>query len=72
MPISPKQNISRRFSVAIISVVTVFLVCFAVIAVWDSSISLEGELRDRVSLASTLTQIGISEPLWNINTTLRL
>ena len=65
---TPKvSSISRRFSYALIGVVTVVLIAFATAAILlDISMS-ESELETRLDDAIHLAQMSLATPLWNLD-----
>lgn len=65
---SPKvSSISRRFSYALIGVVTLMLVGFASFAVFFNISKMEGELEERLNNSLELAQISLPKPLWNVD-----
>jgi signal transduction histidine kinase len=65
---SPKvQSLSRRFSYALISIVTVFLFGFAAIAIALNIARINDELEARLDNALKLAQISLPTPLWNLD-----
>jgi len=65
---SPKvSSISRRFSYALIGVVTLMLVGFAAFAVFFNVSKMEGELEERLNNSLELAQISLPKPLWNVD-----
>lgn len=61
------QSISRRFSYALISIVTVFLFGFATIAILWNIARTDDELEARLDKALKLAQISLPTPLWNLD-----
>ena len=61
------QSISRRFSYALISIVTVFLFGFATIAILWNIARIDDELEARSDNALKLAQISLPTPLWNLD-----
>ncbi len=61
------QSISRRFSYALVSIVTVFLFAFAAIAILLNMTRIEDELEARLDGALKLAQISLPTPLWNLD-----
>jgi len=61
------QSISRRFSYALISVVTLFLFGFAIIAIFLNTARIDDELEARLDNALKLAQISLPTPLWNLD-----
>jgi len=65
---SPKiSSISRRFSYALIGVVTLMLVGFAAFAIFFNVSKMEGELAERLNNSLELAQISLPKPLWNVD-----
>ncbi|UCF00917.1 MAG: GAF domain-containing protein [Deltaproteobacteria bacterium] len=65
---SPKvSSISRRFSYALIGVVTLMLVSFAAFAIFFNVSKMEGELQQRLNNSLELAQISLPIPLWNVD-----
>jgi signal transduction histidine kinase len=65
---SPKvSSISRRFSYALVGVVTLMLVGFAAFAVFFNVSKMEGELEERLNNSLELAQISLPKPLWNVD-----
>ncbi len=65
---SPKvSSISRRFSYALIGVVTLMLVGFAAFAIFFNISKMEGELEERLNNSLELAQISLPKPLWNVD-----
>jgi methyl-accepting chemotaxis protein len=64
-----QRSLSRRFSVAIIGVVSAILLVFTTFLILDSVRKLEEELDTKLALASTLAQRGLPTPLWNLDIT---
>jgi len=61
------QSISRRFSYALIGVVTLFLFGFAIIAIFLNTARIDDELEARLDNALKLAQISLPTPLWNLD-----
>jgi signal transduction histidine kinase len=61
------QSISRRFSYALISIVTLFLFGFAIIAIFLNTARIDDELEARLDNALKLAQISLPTPLWNLD-----
>lgn len=61
------QSLSRRFSYALISIVTVFLFSFAAIAILWNIARTEEELTARLDNALKLATISLPTPLWNLD-----
>ncbi len=69
-PTKPSQkvsSISRRFSYALIGVVTLMLVGFAAFAIFFNISKMEGELEERLNNSLELAQISLPKPLWNVD-----
>ncbi len=67
-PSTPKvRSISRRFSYALIGVVTLMLVAFAAFAIFFNVSKTEGELEERLNNSLKLAEISLPLPLWNID-----
>lgn len=65
---SPKvSSISRRFSYALIGVVTLMLVGFAAFAIFFNVSKMEGELEQRLNNSLELARISLPKPLWNVD-----
>ena len=65
---SPKvSSISRRFSYALIGVVTLTWVGFAAFAIFFNVSKMEGELEQRLNNSMELAQISLPIPLWNVD-----
>ncbi|MGD8372055.1 MAG: ATP-binding protein [Syntrophobacterales bacterium] len=61
------RSISRRFSYALIGVVTLMLVGFASFAIFFNVSKTEGELVERLNSSLKLAEISLPLPLWNID-----
>jgi len=61
------HSISRRFSYAFISVVTVILLAFAVIAIFVNSARIDSELERRLDSTLKLSTVSLPTPLWNLD-----
>jgi serine phosphatase RsbU (regulator of sigma subunit) len=65
----PKMHsISRHFSYAFISVVTLILVMFAIIAIFVNRARIDKELMNRLDNALNIAKIALRVPLWDIDT----
>ncbi|MGD2271774.1 MAG: ATP-binding protein [Desulfobacterales bacterium] len=65
---SPRaSSISRRFSYALIAVVTVLLIAFAAVGIFFNITTMESELETRLDDAMQLAQISLPTPLWNLD-----
>jgi len=60
-------SIGRRFSYALIGVVTLVLIAFAVIGVFFNITIMERELETRLGNAMKLAQKSLPTPLWNLD-----
>jgi signal transduction histidine kinase/HAMP domain-containing protein len=58
------QSVSRRFSYALIGVVTLLLSIFATIAIFANTVRVNTELESRLESAIKLAEIGLPTPLW--------
>ncbi len=61
------QSISRRFSYALISIVTLFLFGFAIVAIVLNIARIDDELEARLDNALKLAQKSLPTPLWNLD-----
>ena len=61
------QSISRRFSYALIGVVTLFLFGFATIAIFLNIARIDDDLEARLNNALKLAQITLPTSLWNLD-----
>jgi signal transduction histidine kinase/HAMP domain-containing protein len=67
-PSTPKvRSISRRFSYALIGVVTLMLLGFASFGIFFNVSKTEGELEERLNNSLKLAEISLPLPLWNID-----
>ncbi|MCG6918319.1 MAG: GAF domain-containing protein [Deltaproteobacteria bacterium] len=65
---TPKiSSISRRFSYALIGVVTLVLIAFATVAILLDITMSESELETRLDDAIHLAQMSLATPLWNLD-----
>ena len=69
---SPQQSskttsISKRFTYALIGVVTLLLVGFAVVAILINVRKIDADLQDRLDNAAKLAQVTVALPLWNLD-----
>lgn len=62
-----KKSLSRRFSVAMSSVVTLFVLAAASLLVLDNVRMIERELEERVALALNLAQKTLPLAIWNLD-----
>jgi signal transduction histidine kinase/HAMP domain-containing protein len=60
------RSISRRFSYALIGVVTLMLVGFASFAIFFNVSKTEGELERKLNTSLRLAEISLPKPLWNV------
>jgi signal transduction histidine kinase len=60
-------SISRRFSYALIGVVTLMFVSFAAFAIFFNVSKMEGELQQRLNNSLELARISLPLPLWNVD-----
>ena len=66
-PSTPKfRSISRRFSYALIGVVTLMLAGFAAFAIFFNVSKIEGELERKLNTSLRLAEISLPKPLWNV------
>jgi signal transduction histidine kinase/HAMP domain-containing protein len=61
------SSISRRFSYALIGIVTLLLIAFAAVAILFDITTIESELETRLDNAIQLAQISLPTPLWNLD-----
>ncbi len=61
------SSISRRFSYALIGVVTLLLIAFAAVGILFNTARIESELETRLDNAMKLAQISLPTPLWNLD-----
>ena len=65
---SPRaSSISRRFSYALIAVVTLLLIAFAAVGILLNITKMESELEARLDNAMRLAQKSLPTPLWNMD-----
>ena len=65
---SPKVgSISRRFSYALIGVITLLLIAFAAVGIFFNITIMERELETRLDNAMKLAQKSLPTPLWNLD-----
>ncbi|HET7854558.1 MAG TPA: response regulator [Candidatus Methylomirabilis sp.] len=62
------QSIGRRFSYALIGVVTLMLCGFAAVAIFINTARINTELEGRLDNAVNLAQISLPTPLWSLDT----
>jgi signal transduction histidine kinase/CheY-like chemotaxis protein len=63
----PFHSISRRFSYALIGVVSAVLLAFAATGIFFNISRLEDELQARLDNTLKLVEISLAEPLWNFD-----
>ena len=61
------HSISRRFSLAMIGIVTLLLMGFAIVAIVLNIRSLEAELGLKLSSTAKLSTISLRTPMWNVD-----
>ena len=61
------SSISRRFSYALIGVVTLLLIAFAAVGILFNIAIIERELESRLNNAMKLAQISLPTPLWKLD-----
>ena len=65
---SPKvSSISRRFSYALIGVITLLLIVFAAVVIFFDINKIENELETRLDNAIEFVQNSLATPLWNLD-----
>ena len=64
------SSLSRRFSIAFISVVTLLLVFFAIVVIYIDSLKINDALERRLDSALQLSYISLPIPLWNLDYTI--
>lgn len=62
-----KKSLSRRFSLALIGVVTVILVFFSGMVIWYNLERKEGELQGQQELALKLAETSLPEAVWQLD-----
>jgi signal transduction histidine kinase/CheY-like chemotaxis protein len=60
-------SVSKRFTYALIGVVTLLLMGFAAVAVLVNVRKIDADLQDRLDNAAKLAQVTVALPLWNID-----
>ena len=65
----PHKNysVSKRFTYALIGVVTLLLVGFAAVAILINVRKIDADLQDRLDNAAKLAQVTVALPLWNLD-----
>ena len=61
------RSVSKRFTSAFISVVTLLLVAFAAIVIVVNVRKMDAELRDLLDDLARLSQISLAVPVWNLD-----
>src|SRR5215475_7185546 len=61
------RSISKRFTYALIGVVTLLLVGFAAVAILINVRKIDADLQDRLNNAAKLAQVTVALPLWNLD-----
>jgi signal transduction histidine kinase/DNA-binding response OmpR family regulator len=61
------RSIGKRFTYALISVVTLLLVGFAAVAILINVRKIDADLQDRLDNAAKLAQVTVALPLWNLD-----
>jgi signal transduction histidine kinase/HAMP domain-containing protein len=61
------RSINRRFSYALIGVVTLLLIAFAAVGIFFNIAIIEREIESRLNNAMKLAQISLPTPLWNLD-----
>ena len=61
------RSISKRFTYALISVVTLLLIGFAAVAIVINVRKIDADLQDRLDNAAKLAQVTVALPLWNLD-----
>jgi signal transduction histidine kinase/CheY-like chemotaxis protein len=65
---SPKtHSLSKRFTYALIGVVTLILTGFATVAMLFNIRKIESDLQNRLDNAAKLAQVSLAVPLWNLD-----
>jgi signal transduction histidine kinase/CheY-like chemotaxis protein len=64
---SKDRSISKRFTYALISVVTLLLIGFAAVAIVVNVRKIDADLQDRLDKAAKLAQVTVALPLWNLD-----
>jgi hypothetical protein len=64
---SKAHSISKRFTYALIGVVTLLLIGFAAVAILINIRKIDADLRDRLDNAVKLAQVSLASPLWNLD-----
>ena len=61
------RSVSKRFTAALIAVVTVLLVSFAAIVIVANARKVDADLRDLLDDLARLAQASVAVPLWNLD-----
>ena len=61
------RSIGKRFTYALISVVTLLLMGFAAVAILINVRKIDADLQDRLDKAAKLAQVTVALPLWNLD-----
>ena len=61
------SSISKRFTYALIGVVTLLLMGFAAVAILINVRKIDADLQDRLDNAAKLAQVTVALPLWNLD-----
>lgn len=65
---TPKNySISKRFTYALIGVVTLLLMSFATVAIFINIRRIDADLQDRLDNAAKLAQASLAVPFWNLD-----
>jgi hypothetical protein len=65
---SPKaSSISRRFSYALISIITLLLIAFTAVVILYNLNRIESEMQKRLDNAMLFAENSLSTPLWNLD-----
>ena len=64
------RSLGKRFTTAVIAVVTVLLVGFAAVVIGINVRKIDAELRDALDDAVRLAQVSLPMPVWNLDTEL--
>ncbi len=60
-------SISHRFSLSMISVVTIIIIGFTLLFLFYQNRCYKTDLEERLALASKLSEMSLSSPLWYYN-----
>lgn len=66
-PPAETGSVGRRFTVAFVGVVTLFLVVFAAIVIFLNIRKIDGDLRDLLDSTAKLAQTTLAVPLWAVD-----